>query len=270
MPPVDIIISPRDPRIEFFVELRGHVVRLDEHNLILVEGDQQVLRLLQSDFALDTLFFEQRFYERFAETLNARDLSGVRCYAAERDVMEQIVGYRLHQGVMALAKRPTPVELDSLESPVVVLQGLTDPENVGSIVRSCRAFGVSSILCDPTTSDPYLRRAIRVSMGAILPMKVSYSSSLANDLKRLSSKMRICAVEKCPGSVSVDTVDLSLPSAFILGNERTGIAKEVLAVCDTILEIPMAECELGSINVAAAASIVLSRSYLARCNNGAK
>ena len=82
--------------------------------------------------------------------------------------MNKIVGFKLHSGVMAIGKQPVDVNLSELESPVVVMNGIINSENVGSIIRNCAAFGFESIITDKQTSSPYLRRAVRVSMGAVL------------------------------------------------------------------------------------------------------
>ena len=91
--------------------------------------------------------------------------------------------------------RPATTPLDELTHPIVALNGLSDPENVGGIVRTCRAFGVRSLLVDKQSCDPYLRRAVRVSMGAIFDMNVCIVEKLDTALGKLSNRFSLVAVE---------------------------------------------------------------------------
>ncbi len=256
---MELITDIDDPRIAFFRTLKGHPIRLSERNIILVEGPEQVSRLLTTALELDTLFMEPRYYETLGAQLSTRDLSKVTQYSASRELMGQIVGYGMHHGILALARRPQFVKLQELVPPIVALNGLSDPENVGGIVRTCRAFGVQSLLVDGHSCDPYLRRAVRVSMGAIFDMKVCLTEQLEADLHNLGKHFAVVAIEQNPGSQPLPSQDLPRDIVLVFGQERHGISQSVLKECSVILEIPMDSSMVNSLNVHAATAIVLER-----------
>ena len=96
-------------------------------------------------------------------------------YVAERDVIAGVVGFDLHRGVVAAASRRPSPPLDAVAAGctrLAVLEGLNDAENLGAIARAARALGIDALVIDPTCTDPYSRRSIRVSMGEILMLPV--------------------------------------------------------------------------------------------------
>ena len=95
---------------------------------------------------------------------------------ADEDVVAGTVGFDFHRGVIASAQRLPSAERRRgrrRARRVAVLEGLNDPENLGLIARSARAFGVDALLLDPTCIDPYYRRTVRVSMGEVLLLDVA-------------------------------------------------------------------------------------------------
>ena len=255
------VIDPSDSRIAFFKQLRGNDPRITSANGVLVEGEKQVERLLQLKLPLLTLFMEPKFYARFKPLLSLRDLSTTECFVADREIMSEIIGYPLHNGVMALAERPKPVSLFDLKPPIVAFNSLADPENIGSIARSCVAFGVASLLVDSLSCDPLIRRAVRVSMGCLLTMDICYVSSLSRAITRLNETLESIAIENSPNALPISAGALPLQSVLVFGNERMGISGEVLSVCKRQIKIPMNADLIESLNVSATASIVLERLY---------
>jgi RNA methyltransferase, TrmH family len=135
--------------------------------------------------------------------------------------------------------------LDAPAGPLcVALWGIHDPGNVGTILRSARAFGAASVAIGPDTADPYGPKAVRASMGAV------FSVPLA----------RVAAVDELPGErvalVAHDGQPLRGRAAatILVGGERTGLADEVVAACDRTAHIPIAS---ESLNAAMAATIAL-------------
>lgn len=255
------IQDSEDERVQYFRMLKGNDPRLERRGCILVEGDQQVERLLRTDLPLDTLFMEEQFYDRFSPYLTPQRLGDAVCFTASRDVMAEIVGYRLHRGVMVLAARPPKVSLSQLTGPIVALNALNDPENVGAIMRTCAAFGVRSLLVDGACSDPYHRRSIRVSMSAALSMAVCVEPALPGAVTALAQSRRVVGVELAPHAVPAASFRFADDVVLVLGNERTGLEPEVIACCHSLLEIPMDRCVVSSLNVSAAAAVVLSRVF---------
>jgi len=165
--------DPHDARLDEFRDLRGR----ESSSLMWAEGATVVERLLASPHRTRAVLLTPRAAERLAPLATA---SGAAVLVAERDVVHAALGFDLHRGAIAVADRPGPVELaDALAASrtVVAAEGITDAVNLGAIARSARALGAGSLVLDPTCTDPWYRRTIRVSMGEILHLPVVRSRS---------------------------------------------------------------------------------------------
>ena len=182
--------------------------------------------------------------------------------------MNDIVGYAMHEGVMALAVVPSMPYLSehirTIALPAVCLCGVADAENVGAIVRNCAAFGVRSLIVDSATCSPYLRRAVRVSLGGIFALTVYRTKHLVSaleEMKQCRPLSQSIALETSPNAHSLATFPFSEECVFIFGSEAHGIPQKVLSVCDGIFQIPMTPLTeidaVNSLNVAASTAIML-------------
>jgi tRNA G18 (ribose-2'-O)-methylase SpoU len=105
---------------------------------------------------------------------------------------------------MAIIDKPQYISYEEIERNVVVLNGLTSPENVGSIVRSCAAFGISTLIIDEQTCSPFIRRSIRVSSGNLFNISVYKSSKLLDDLKKLQTEgYKLICTANSSGAISL-------------------------------------------------------------------
>ncbi len=164
-----------DPRLADYVDLTDVAARQrrEGDEFFIAEGPVAIERLLQSDHHLRSVLVSLPKYERLAPLLDGLPQP---VYVAATDVLKATVGFDIHRGAVASAdRRPLP-SLDSLlrtARRIAVLEGLNDPENLGAIARSARAFGIDALVLDPTCIDPYYRRTVRVSMGEILFLPVA-------------------------------------------------------------------------------------------------
>ena len=179
---IEEVKSIEDPSIKEFLSLKDKTLNLNEQ--IIVESEKVVLKLLSSDTPAIKVFAHLDFIEKHSELLSSKKAL---VYTASKDIMQGIVGHKLHHGVMALASRPKYISMSELQDKVLVLNGLTSPENIGTIVRNAAAFSINSIIIDSRTCSPYARRCIRVSMGNIFKVKVYKSENLKKDLEILQN-----------------------------------------------------------------------------------
>jgi tRNA G18 (ribose-2'-O)-methylase SpoU len=177
--------------------------------------------------------------------------AGVDVRTAPRERLDQLVGFRLHQGLMALAKIPAPRPLGG--ALLVALDGLANAENVGSVLRACAAFGAEGVLVGPGTASPWLRRAVRVSLAAPLVVPVRFTDDLASSLRTLNA----WAAHIHGPRVDYREVDLSSPCCIVLGGEDKGVTAPVLAACRGVLTIPMSG-DWDCLNVASTAAVLLA------------
>ena len=168
------------------------------------------------------------------------------------------------QGILALAiQKKRRLEELLGDRPVLVLERLQDPGNLGTILRTGEAAGVGGILADPETVDVYNPKVVRATMGAIYRIPYLVAENLQDAIKTLKKRgFRVFAAHLA-GTRDYDQEDYRLPSAFLIGNEGRGLTEETASLADTYIRIPM-EGQVESLNAAVAASILLYEAYRQR------
>jgi len=200
--------------------------------------------------------------ERLHERLQAR-AEPLTAFVAPMALIERIVGLHYHQGVMAVGRIRTATPFhDSVAHAarprlVVALDGLTSAENVGVVARNCAAFRATALLVGERTASPWLRRAVRNSMGAVFSLSIHAAPSLATALASLRSAGGFRIVAATPAAtLALPDAELSRDCCLVFGHEGLGVSPEVLAVCDDAIAIPMPP-EVDSLNVASATAVFL-------------
>src|SRR5262249_16988736 len=156
--------------------------------------------------------------------------------------------------------RTPPPDLESLLSNatrVAVLERLNDHENLGSLFRNARAFGLDAVLLDPQTADPLYRRCVRVSMGHVLRVPFARFAEWPDGIGLLHAHgFEVLALTPSPDATTIDEVAASRREkvAIVLGAEGPGLTDETLAMADVCVRIPMSNT-VDSVNVATAAAI---------------
>jgi tRNA G18 (ribose-2'-O)-methylase SpoU len=209
------------------------------------DGRKVVRRMLESDLRLRTVVFTDRWLEFFGKSIERRTEPDLRVLVVPKEVVDGIIGYKVHQGVMALAEIPPAPRLEDLArgpSPfLVALDGVADAENVGAIVRTCAAFGVTGLIVGPGTCSPWVRRAVRVSLGGVLRVPVHATDSLPESLRHLGGRGFACVAAHIHGEHRESwNTDFTGPSCLVFGGEAEGVTPEVLAACRHVVYIPMA------------------------------
>lgn len=258
-----MITSIDDPRLAPYRDLRNrNPTRYGP--VFIAEGRLNVHRLLASDYRTISVVVQ----ENRENLLPAQIASEVEVLRLPGQVIEQLLGFNFHRGLIACAQRPPmqPVTqfVASLQgrlaadSLFVMLCGVNDPENVGSIIRSSAGFGASGVIIAPGTADPLSRRVLRVSMATALNIPLLQSSDPAGDLHCLARQHQIRSVA---ATLAADAVPLckmaaGKPTVLVLGNEYAGIPPDIQAACTQRATLPM-QRNTDSLNVAVAAGIFL-------------
>jgi tRNA G18 (ribose-2'-O)-methylase SpoU len=250
----------------------------EAQGIFIAEGEKVTRRLLESRFTVVSVVLPEKHLENFRPLLAARP-EPVTVYIAEKSLLETLVGYSLFQGVLSVGKIPQPAPLDEIlkQGPkpqlFASIDGLSNAENLGAMVRNCVAFGVQALLVGETCSSPYLRRAVRNSMGTIfhLPVwevKMANAAvqvrrndppqfSLVQTLHDLRARGIHCiAAHPHTNKKVLSQADFTGDCCLVFGSEGHGISPEVLAACDECVAVPMAN-GVDSLNVGAAAAVFL-------------
>lgn len=231
--------------------------------IFVAEGTKVVRRLLQSSFAVVSAVLPEGWLEEFQPLLAARPEPVIPVYLANKATLEQLVGFSMYQGVMAVGKIPEPETLDSVlgrtESPrlLVAVDDLTNAENLGTLVRNSVALGAQGLLVGETSASPFIRRAVRSSMGTVFQLPVVNLSHLAQSLYELRRVgVRCLAAHPHAEGATLAGTSLTGDVCLVFGSEGTGIRREVLAACDAAVAIPMPPT-VDSLNVGSAAAVFL-------------
>lgn len=251
-----------DPRVAVYRSLR-RVARLRRDGTFVAEGARVVRKLLASPLVVRSLLLDQRWLDAFGPALEQRPETGIEVFLTSRQELERIVGFHVHQGVMALAEAPRPPDLLEFAKSVpghvlVALTGVSSPENVGGILRTMAGFGATGLLIDSATCDPFVRRAARVSMGAAFRLPVWRVDDLpaAFASLRAACGTRVLGAHLYEPVVDLPDADLSGNLLLVLGSEADGLSDEVAAACDACVRIPM-DPEWDCFNVGTAGAILL-------------
>lgn len=197
-----------------------------------------------------------------ADAVHATQGFDVPIFSGPSELLEELTGYLLHRGLIAAMHRPAlPAPADLLRDArrVVILEDVVDPTNVGAIFRSVAAIGADAVLVTPRCSDPFYRRAIRVSMGTVLQVPWTRVGDWAETRELLTaSGFHVAALALAEGAVDLKTFAASAPErvALVLGTEGAGLSREAIHAADTVVTIPMAH-GIDSLNVAATAAVAM-------------
>jgi len=235
----------------------------EAQGIFVAEGDKVVHRLLASSLTVISVLLPAHRLTEYEPGLRARR-EAIPVYAVmEKRVLEELVGFEMFQGVMAVAKIPPPCSLSELlaECPsprlFAAADGLTSAENIGVLARNCVAFGVQALLVGETSASPFLRRAVRNSMGTIFQLPVIETTNLVNALSELRRHgLRCLAAHPHTDQKVLSDADLAMDCCIVFGSEGKGISAPVLDVCDEAVAIPMPP-SVDSLNVASAAAVFL-------------
>ena len=233
-----------------------------QQGIFVAEGEKVVHRLLESPLQVISLLLPAKWVAAYADLL-ARRAEDITAFTAEKNVLEKLTGFSMYQGVMAVAKVPQPLSLseaiEGARKPLlfVAVDGISNADNLGGLVRNCAAFGVDAILVGETSCSPYLRRAVRSSMGNVFKLPVVESPHLADLLRELRTRSIHCvAAHPHTDQKTLAQAYFVGDTAIVLGSEGAGISAAVLEICDESVLIPMSN-EVDSLNVGTAGAIFL-------------
>ncbi len=253
------IAEINDPRIAIYRSLKttNQTRRLGQ---FVVEGERLVERLLSSRFPVVSLLVTDRHEPRFSISVP----EGVPVYVLPHERIDELVGFRFHRGVLACGRQPpctAPSEFLAGRTGrlmLLVCPRLSNPDNLGAIARIGDVFGIDAILAGGECPDPFSRRTLRVSMGAVLRIPLFVSEQLIGEAEKLTAErgLEFWGAVADPAAEPFDRLDRPERLALVLGDEDRGIDREWLERCHRLVTIPMRP-GASSLNVAVAAGILL-------------
>ena len=241
------------PDLQIYHELRESAFRDD--GSFIADSPKVVNLILESGLEIKSILATEEYYEEFGSLVALRE--GVKCYVASKEEMSKIVGHKIHHNAMLHGIRPRGATLDSLNDGVLLLDGITSAENVGSIVRSCAAFGVDSLVIANETPHPFNRRALRVSMGYAHRIRTYVHRDIKKSIVAFRERgYRVYAAEVSPDATMLSSLKSTQKWVLIMGHEGRGISTDILELCDEVVSIEMQE-GVKSLNVGVAAALLM-------------
>jgi tRNA G18 (ribose-2'-O)-methylase SpoU len=233
-----------------------------QQGIFVAEGEKVVRRLLESSFGVVSVLLPEKWLRDLDPLLLARP-EEVQVFVAEKSLLETLTGFSMYQGLLAVGKVPPLPTLEEMlaRSPqprlLVAADGLSSAENLGALVRNCAAFNAQTLIVGETCSSPFLRRAVRSSMGTIFQMPVVETPSLIQALADLRKRgIRCIAAHPHADGQTLSRASFTDDCCIVFGSEGYGLSEAVLAACDETAAIPMPDA-VDSLNVGSAAAVFL-------------
>lgn len=269
------LTSVNNDRVKDITKLIKSAKRRRESRSFVAEGIRLVSEVPPEK--LISLYIEETFYEKLDKSQDDdesdfergfRDRIMALIKAAEEKesffLVNDAVMYKLSdtetpQGILAV------VEMQDMEAEnlltdddipfIIVMDGLQDPGNMGTIIRTAEGAGVTGILISSDSVDPYSPKVVRATMGALFRMKLCISTDLKEDISLLKEKGITVFGTHLSGKEFYDE-DFRIPSAFLIGNEGKGLKDDVAETADRLLRIPM-KGRVESLNAGVSAAVVM-------------
>jgi len=254
------ITDVEDPRIAEFRDIRERDLVGRRHRFV-AEGRVVLRTLSGSDrFSADKILILENRLAGLEDILD-RFPADVPVMIGNRDLLDRIVGFPMHRGILAIGRRD---RVEAVSGAVVRLpenalvlacSGISNHDNMGGLFRNAAAFGADLVCLDGECCDPLYRKAIRVSVGAALSVPYAVDET-ADDVVSVLSDAGFAVHALSPrGGTSITDLDPGRRSCLLVGTEGEGLPESLLARLDTV-RIPQSP-GFDSLNVATAAGIAL-------------
>ena len=232
-------------------------------NLVFVEGLRLNEEALRSGLQIKAVIYSDEIAakERAAQFLKAAGEVCDRLVSVSENLLGTISYTKTPQGIVSLAVKPASGELqlqsDEATSPLlVIMHGINNPVNVGAILRSAEAAGVSGAIATENTADPFSAKSLRGAMGSAFRLPI-WVGAAYSDVLAWCDKHNIRTISADLNATKLYTeIDWKIPRALIMGPESSGLTPEEVSAAGEGVKIPMLG-EIESLNVAVAAAILL-------------
>ncbi len=265
-----IAVEPSDPRVDPYRSLSDADL-LRDRGLFVAEGRLVVERVLRSGrYRLVSALMNAASVSALGPLLDAV-APDVPVFRIGTSAFESITGYNMHRGCLALVNRPATMTWEEAVGDsrlVVVLEGITDADNVGGVFRNAAAFGAGAVLLSPTCCDPLYRKAVRTSMGAVLTVPFARVEPWADELPRLrAAGFAVVALTPNEPAIRLDAFVRTAAAprvALMAGTEGAGLTTAAEAAAEYRVRIPIRD-RVDSLNVSVAVAVALSWLDRDRC-----
>lgn len=255
------IDDPADPRVAAYRDIRERDLTGRE-GLFIAEGEVVVRTLASpaSRCAIRSMLLAEKRVAGLQDVISGL-AEGTPVFVAGQAVLDAVAGFALHRGILALGEKPAPSSAADLltdlpeDCVVVAASDIGNHDNIGGLYRNAAAFGAAAVLLDDRCGDPFYRKSIRVSVGAVLRMPSATPMPVAALVGTLLAQ-GYEVIAMTPGaSETLASLKPGGRRALLMGSEGPGLPPEIIARCRGV-RIPMSG-GFDSLNVAAASAVAL-------------
>lgn len=253
----DIITSTANPSVKRIKALAQKKYR-EEEKVFVVEGLRHIRQAFDAGFVIDTLAWSERaMREDGAEALiqSARS-ARARLLPVTDELLSRMTGRDNAQSMLAVVKqRILGMEAISGDGLWVALDGIRDPGNLGTIMRTADAVGAKGVLLLGDTCDPWSPESIRATMGSFADMPVIRCDYAGFAAWKKKTSCRVIGTH-LRTNTDYRQGDYTIPMMLVMGSEQSGMSDDIASLCDQLVRIPMAG-ETESLNLAVSTGIML-------------
>lgn len=257
------VAEPGDERLADYVRLRESSLRHSletEHGLFIAEGSKVIRRAIEAGYRPRSFLLAPRWLGELEDMLAATP--DVPVYLVSEELAEQVTGFHVHRGALASLhreQRHTVADLLAGSRRLVVAEEIVDHANIGAIARNAAGLGWDGLVLGPRCADPLYRRAVKVSMGAVLSLPWARLDDWAQAIPMLQAAgFLVAALALSDDSISLAQFSAEARTvprlAVLLGSEGHGLSHHWICQADRVVKIAMRD-GVDSLNVAAASAI---------------
>lgn len=249
---MDIITSRDNAGVKYACTLRDSEKQRAAEGLFFAEGPKLCLELAKS-------CTPRTAYATEAAMEKTPTLESLRPTLIAPHVAEKLAGTKTSQGVFVLFEQPAPpVERLDTATHILALEGVQDPGNVGTLLRSAAAFGFDGVLLSKGCAAPFAPKTLRASMGTAGRLPVAPVQDLPQALQQLRARGVVCLAAALYHSRPLDEAPQSYPDGLcaVIGSEGQGLTDAAVQACDMAVRIPMTDL-VESLNAGVAGSVLL-------------
>lgn len=255
-----VITSRKNEIIKKAAHLGSSTAFRREQNAFLAEGARLCADAADSGIPIQSVFYTEKAAEKYAFYLERIFPVAEQTFLISESVAELLSDTRSSQGVFCVAAHPTASQtaqhLDE-HGCYIALENLQDPSNLGAVLRTAEALGISGVLLLGDCCDPYGPKALRAGMGAVFRLPLFLEPDFSLCVSAIKDK-GILSAAAVPDSSAQDITKTEFPAGVVLviGNEGAGLTEQTIKACDIRVTIPM-KGRAESLNAASSAAILM-------------
>ena len=256
---MDIIYSKDNNTIKYISKLLSSAKFRREEQRFVIEGVRLCEEAVKNECVVDYLLYSKTASDKYSDLISQLENKAKHTFCVDNRIFCALSDTKTPQGVLCVVKTlDKNIHFDKIKKNgiILALENIQDPSNLGTMLRTADALGVSSVVLSASCCDIYSPKVVRGSMGAVFRIPVCITDDLKSFISDFNNFGTSYACVLDDTAVTLDQVEFKAPVLSVIGNEGNGLTDEIINVCTHKLYIPMKN-NAESLNAAVAASIIM-------------